>query len=171
MRIVVTKNGTKVIEDLSPNNSIDNSSDIYQNSNDMINFRLKQLKKNKSYNKISNLKNMNKNITQSLSNLKNDIEHKDINDILKSINSNESNQNNGNNLNINNLKIIKIKNNKKVKLPKLLEERYIFFDTINIENVRQNHIPNILLSINNSIDKDIMKEKIMKRTKTLSKKP
>ena len=168
MRIVVTKNGTKIIEDLSPNNSIDYNSDIYQNNNDMINFRLKQLKKNKSYNKVSNLKNMNKNTTQSLSNLKNDIEQKDINDILKSINSNEGNKNNGNNLNINNLKIIKIKNNKKVKLPKLLEERYIFFDTINIENIRQNHIPNILSSINNSIDKDIMKEKIMKRTKTLS---
>lgn len=48
MRIVVTKNGTKIIENLSPNNSIDYNSDIYQNSNDMFNFRFKQLKKNKS---------------------------------------------------------------------------------------------------------------------------
>ena len=167
MRIVVTKNGTKIIEDLSINNIFDYNPDIKYTNREIIKLRLKEFKK-KIIDNVSHLKKINKYKSKSLTNIDKDSEQKDINEILKDINSNKGQLfNRKRNLN-NNIKIIKIKTNKKIKLPKLLEDRYILFDTMNIENGKQKNIPNILLSINSSIDKEIMKEKRIKRTKTIS---
>ena len=170
MRIVVTKNGTKIIEDLSLNNSIDYNSDTNPNflSLDKIKSRLKNIKKNKSVKNIQNNKQLkNKQLySKSLSNLNKDTENIQTNNIINTNIITNTNLNN----NVNNIKMIKLKNNKKFKLPKLMEERYILYDSLNQEekNTNNNFIPKILLSINNSIDNDFSHKKDIKRNKTIS---
>ena len=174
MRIVVTKNGTKFIEDLSLNNSLDYNSDTNQNIEclNIIKSKLKNLKKNKSVNQITKPKKNKKLYTQSLSNLNNNIEKIDINNILNNntTNGNSNNDINANsNNNIKNLKFIKLKSSKKFKLPKLIEDKYIFYDAFNEENknLKKNFISKILLSINDSMDNDILHKKTIKRNKTI----
>ena len=179
MRIVVTKDGTKIIEDLSiDNKTINQNSENNQADINMIKLRIQNLKKNKSENHIVNLKNINKVKSQSVSNLNNIGKTIDINDMLNNVitnknNHNTNNKNKSNNkYNTHNLKIIKLKNIKKIKLPKLLENRYILYDNVNDESKNKNNIPDILLSINNSIENDNHNENIIKknikRTKTVS---
>jgi len=179
MRIVVTKDGTKIIEDLSiDNKTINQNSENNQADINMIKLRIQNLKKNKSENHIVNLKNINKVKSQSVSNLNNIGKTIDINDMLNNVitNKNKHNTNNknksNNKYNTHNLKIIKLKNIKKIKLPKLLENRYILYDNVNDESKNKNNIPDILLSINNSIENDNHNENIIKknikRTKTVS---
>ena len=163
MRIVVTNDGTKFIEDLSPNNSIDYNSDTTQHNISIIKLRLKNLKKNNKY------------YFKSLSNLNNNLEKIDVGDVLNSIKTTNNNDNINNNNkerifspNINNLKIIKLKNKKKIKLPKLLESRYILYDSKNKKEDNEKVIPEILLSINDSIDNDYYNKRKIKKTKTIS---
>ena len=71
----------------------------------------------------------------------------------------------------NSLEIIKLKNkNKKVKLPQILENKYILYDIDNSSDQQNNIIPDILLSINNSIDNEYLNKSksSMKRTKTIN---
>ena len=174
MRIVVTNNGTKFIEDLSPNNSIDYNSDTTQNNLSIIKLRLKNLKKNKSVNQMMNMRKNNKFYFKSLSNLNSNLEKIDVGDVLNSIKTNNDNINQNNkgksfSPNINNLKIIKLKNKKKIKLPKILESRYILFDSKNKKEENEKVIPEILLSINDSIDNDnYNKRNLTKNAKTIS---
>ena len=174
MRIVVTNNGTKFIEDLSPNNSIDYNSDTTQNNLSIIKLRLKNLKKNKSVNQMMNMRKNNKFYFKSLSNLNSNLEKIDVGDVLNSIKTNNDNINQNNkgksfSPNINNLKIIKLKNKKKIKLPKILESRYILFDSKNKKEEYEKVIPEILLSINDSIDNDnYVKRNLTKNAKTIS---
>ena len=174
MRIVVTNNGTKFIEDLSPNNSIDYNSDTIQNNLSIIKLRLKNLKKNKSVNQMMNMRKNNKFYFKSLSNLNSNLEKIDVGDVLNSIKTNNDNINQNNkgksfSPNINNLKIIKLKNKKKIKLPKILESRYILFDSKNKKKENEKVIPEILLSINDSIDNDnYNKRNLTKNAKTIS---
>lgn len=162
MRIIITKNGTKFIQDLSPNTINHNNSENHSDLN-LINFRLKNLKKNKSVNQIKNLKINNKYYSLSLTNLNNSEGKRELNNVLNNvaITNNKSD-------NINNLKMIKLKNNKKIKLPKILENKYLLFDSMEDEKRKKKYIPEILLSINESIDNELSNNKFMRRTKTLS---
>ena len=170
MRIVVTKNGTKILEDLSSNNSIINynsESEIALTDINRFKQRMRRLTKNRSVNQHGNLK-KNRYFSQSLSHF-NILEKKiDVNDMLNNIKLNKNNSNNTTNKNTINLKIIKLKNKKKIKLPKLLENRYILYDLINDKEIKKDYIPNIILSINNTMNNAKNNKKNMIRNKTTS---
>ena len=156
MRIVITKDGTKIIESLSPNNSIDYNSDINQ-----LNLSPKNLKKNRSVNQIGTHRKNKININ----NIKTNENNININDMLKTLINKDNNIINRNH--IHNLKIINLRNKKKVKLPKIIENKYLVYDNFETENKKQ-YIPKILLSINNNINNDLLNKKNIKRTNTFS---
>jgi hypothetical protein len=170
MRIVITKDGTKIIEDLSPNASIGYNSDSDMSKRNNIK-KPKFFPKTRSVNQIGIL---NKNIKfshKSSTNIfKNNTKNININDMLKNV-INKKNLGNFNIKNGNTLEIIKLKNkNKKVKLPQILENKYILYDIDNSTDQQNNFIPDVLLSINNSIDNDYLNKSksSMKRTKTIN---
>ena len=156
MRIVITKDGTKIIESLSRNNSLDYNPDINQ-----LNLGRKNLKKNRRVNQIGTQRKNKLNIN----NIKTNENNIDINDMLNTL----INKDNSiiNKEHIHNLKIINLKNKKKVKLPKIIENKYLVYDTFKTENKKQ-YIPKILLSINNNINNDLLNKKYIKRTNTFS---
>ena len=156
MRIVITKDGTKIIESLSSNNSIDYNSDINQ-----LNLSPKNLKKNRSVNQIGTHRKNKLNIN----NIKTNENNININDMLKTLINKDNNIINRNH--IHNLKIINLRNKKKVKLPKIIENKYLVYDNFETENKKQ-YIPKILLSINNNINNDLLNKKNIKRTNTFS---
>ena len=165
MRIVITKNGTKIIEDLSPNNSIDynscNNNQIYLSPIKNMN----NLKKNKSVKHICFQKSSKIN-SENSSNANINENNIDINDMLKTL-INKDNVRKINRKHLDNLKIINLKNNKKIKLPKLLENKYLLYDIFKTQS-KSKFVPDILLSINDNIDNDHLNKEIMKRTKTFS---
>ena len=156
MRIVITKDGTKIIESLSSNNSIDYNSDINQ-----LNLSPKNLKKNRSVNQIGTHRKNKLNIN----NIKTNENNININDMLNTLINKDNNIINRNH--IHNLKIINLRNKKKVKLPKIIENKYLVYDNFETENKKQ-YIPKILLSINNNINNDLLNKKNIKRTNTFS---
>ena len=166
MRIVITNKGTKIIEDLSPDNSLDYNSDTNKfNSSIIQKTRNKNLKRNKSLNIESFQKSKRFNSQKSF-NIYSKEKNVDINDILNNL-VNKQNLKNINRNTIDNIKIIDIKNNRKVKLPKLLESKYIVYDFL--QNEKQKKIlPNILLSINDNIDNDLLNKKKVKNMKSFS---
>ena len=166
MRIVITKDGTKFIEDLSPSASIG-----YNSDSDMSKRNIKKTKffpKTRSVNQIGILnKNIKFNHKSSTNIFKNGSKNININDMLKNVINNK----NLNLINGNSLEVIKLKNkNKKVKLPQILENKYILYDVDNSSDQQNNFIPDILVSINNSIDNDYLNKSksSMKRTKTIN---
>ena len=173
MRIVITKYGAKFIEDLSLNNSIDYNSDTNQSigSLNIIKSKFKNLKKNKSINCVIKSQKNKKLYTKSFSNLNTKSEKIDINNILtnNAINTNSNKEKENLNQNIKNLKLIQLKN-KKFKLPKLIENKYILYDVFNQEqkNMKKNAISKVLLSINDSIDNANSHKKAIKRNKTIN---
>ena len=170
MRIVITKNGTKFIEDLSPNASIGYNSDSDMSKKNNIK-KPKFFPKTRSVNQIGILnKNLKFNHKSSTNIFKNGTKNININDMLKNI-INNKNLGNLNLKNGNNVEVIKLKHkNKKVKLPQILENKYILYDIDNSSDQQSNIIPDILLSINNSIDNDYLNKSksSMKRTKTIN---
>ena len=166
MRIVITKDGTKFIEDLSLSASIG-----YNSDSDMSKRNIKKTKffpKTRSVNQIGILnKNIKFNHKSSTNIFKNGSKNININDMLKNVINNK----NLNLINGNSLEVIKLKNkNKKVKLPQILENKYILYDVDNSSDQQNNFIPDILVSINNSIDNDYLNKSksSMKRTKTIN---
>jgi hypothetical protein len=170
MRIVITRNGTKFIEDLSPTASIEYNSDSDISKRNNIK-KPKFFPKTRSVNQIGILsKNLKFNHKSSINIFKNGTKNININDMLKNI-INKKNLGNFNIKNGSSLEIIKLKNkNKKVKLPQILENKYILYDIDNSSDQQSNIIPDILLSINNSIDNDYLNKSksSMKRTKTIN---
>ena len=170
MRIVITRNGTKFIEDLSPTASIGYNSDLDISKRNNIK-KPKFLPKTRTVNQIGNLcKNLKFNHKSSINIFKNGTKNININDMLKNI-INKKNLGNFNIKNGSSLEIIKLKNkNKKVKLPQILENKYFLYDIDNSSDQQNNIIPDILLSINNSIDNDYLNKSksSMKRTKTIN---
>jgi hypothetical protein len=165
MRIVITNNGTKIIEDLSPDNSVDYSPDSNRfNTSKMNRTRNKHSKKNKSINNA--FQKTKRFYSQNSSNIFSKENYIDINDLLKNLTNKQYKTEINKNF-INNIKIINLKNKKKVKLPKPLEDKYLIYDKFNTEN-KKKYIPKILLSINDSIDNDLLHKKNMKSIKTFS---
>ena len=170
MRIVITKDGTKYIEELSPNVSIGYNSDSDMSKRNNIK-KTKIFPKTRSVNQIGILnKNLKFNHKSSTNIFKNSAKNININDMLNNV-INKKDLGNFNIKNGNSLEIIKLKNkNKKVKLPQILENKYILYDIDNSSDQQNNIIPDILLSINNSIDNEYLNKSksSMKRTKTIN---
>ena len=170
MRIVITKDGTKYIEELSPNVSIGYNSDSDMSKRNNIK-KTKIFPKTRSVNQIGILnKNLKFNHKSSTNIFKNSEKNININDMLNNV-INKKDLGSFNIKNENNLEIIKLKNkNKKVKLPQILENKYILYDIDNSSDQQNNIIPDILLSINNSIDNEYLNKikSLMKRTKTIN---
>lgn len=170
MRIVITKDGTKYIEELSPNASIGYNS--YSDMSKRNNIKkTKFFPKTRSVNQIGILnKNLKFNHKSSTNIFKNSAKNININDMLNNV-INKKDLGSFNIKNGNSLEIIKLKNkNKKVKLPQILENKYILYDIDNSSDQQNNIIPDILLSINNSIDNEYLNKSksSMKRTKTIN---
>ena len=170
MRIVITKDGTKYIEELSPNASIGYNSDSDMSKRNNIK-KTKFFPKTRSVNQIGILnKNLKFNHKSSTNIFKNSAKNININDMLNNV-INKKDLGSFNIKNGNSLEIIKLKNkNKKVKLPQILENKYILYDIDNSSDQQNNIIPDILLSINNSIDNEYLNKSksSMKRTKTIN---
>ena len=170
MRIVITKDGTKYIEELSPNVSIGYNSDSDMSKRNNIK-KTKFFPKTRSVNQIGILnKNLKFNHKSSTNIFKNSAKNININDMLNNV-INKKDLGSFNIKNGNSLEIIKLKNkNKKVKLPQILENKYILYDIDNSSDQQNNIIPDILLSINNSIDNEYLNKSksSMKRTKTIN---
>jgi len=170
MRIVITKDGTKYIEELSPNVSIGYNSDSDMSKRNNIK-KTKIFPKTRSVNQIGILnKNLKFNHKSSTNIFKNSAKNININDMLNNV-INKKDLGSFNIKNGNSLEIIKLKNkNKKVKLPQILENKYILYDIDNSSDQQNNIIPDILLSINNSIDNEYLNKSksSMKRTKTIN---
>ena len=168
MRIVITNKGTKIIEDLSPDNSIDYNSDsnIF-NSRLLEKKRKMKIKKNISLNilKTHTLQKNKRFHSQKSLNIYSNENNIDIDDLLNNF-VNKQNIKRNNNI-ANNIKMINLNNNKKVKLPKLLENKYLIYDAYKSDKQKK-YLPNILLSINDSIDNDLLNQKDMKKMRSFS---
>ena len=164
MRIVITKNGKKIIENLSQDNSIEYNLDTNRfnqsrtNKTRNIIIRKKRSMTNNAFRKTK--------IFKHSSNIFSKESYLDIDDIRNNL-VNKPNKKTINENFINNIKKINLKNRRKLKLPKLLEDKYLIYDTFETDN-RKKFIPNILVSINDSIDNDILNKKNMKSIKTSS---
>ena len=92
----------------------------------------------------------------------------DINDILNNIKNNRILKNIDTKMNT--LEIIKLKDKKKLKFPKIFENKYLLYDSNNKIKSRNSIIPDILLTINDSINSEISNRNrnTMKRAKTLA---
>ena len=170
MRIVITKNGTKIIEDLSPKATINFNSSTNSNNLKSINkIKLRNFQKNKSVNHL-NVKNKIDNFnTQIESNsTNNNKKNIDINDMLNNIKNNRILKNIDTKMNT--LEIIKLKDKQKLKFPKIFENKYLLYDSNNKIKSRNSIIPDILLTINDSINSEISNRNrnTMKRAKTLA---
>ena len=143
MRIVITKNGRILIQEINPE----------------IKFK-SLITKHKSLNK-SNYKNLtfteNKknaigNSTKNIFSPKKKVKNLEIDDVFSEINS-------SGNKSKSLCKFLKIDPNKHLNMPQSIAERYFStqYDSNNIANDDKNILPDVLISINKSIEKDASK--------------
>ena len=170
MRIVITKDGTKIIEDLSPYHRYNSETNIF-NSQIINKKKLRNLQKNKSVNQIG-IKNKNTKFHSNILNLiKNNSNKKsiNINEMLNNIKTNKYLKS-LDKKRMNTLEIINLKSNRNLNFPKFFENKYLLNDQINTNDNKNDLVPDILLTINNSIDNEISDKTTnsMKRTKTIN---
>ena len=143
MRIVITKNGRILIQEINPE----------------IKFK-SLITKHKSLNKskyknltfTENKKNAIGNSTKNIFSPKKKVKNLEIDDVFSEINS-------SGNKSKSLCKFLKIDPNKHLNMPQSIAERYFStqYDSNNIANDDKNILPDVLISINKSIEKDASK--------------
>ena len=143
MRIVITKNGRILIQEINPE----------------IKFK-SLITKHKSLNKskyknltfTGNKKNAIGNSTKNIFSPKKKVKNLEIDDVFSEINS-------SGNKSKSLCKFLKIDPNKHLNMPQSIAERYFStqYDSNNIANDDKNILPDVLISINKSIEKDASK--------------
>ena len=143
MRIVITKNGRILIQEINPE----------------IKFK-SLITKHKSLNKskyknltfTENKKNAIGNYTKNIFSPKKKVKNLEIDDVFSEINS-------SGNKSKSLCKFLKIDPNKHLNMPQSIAERYFStqYDSNNIANDDKNILPDVLISINKSIEKDASK--------------
>ena len=148
MRIVITKNGRILFQEINP----DIKYKSLLKNNRSINIR-KGIYKNSTFNDMNNIKTVKYgNSTKNIFNPKKTIKNMELDDVLSDFNSSRGNLKPF-------CKVLNLDPNKNLNMPQSIAERY-FTTQINSsdkDNEEKNILPDVLISINKSIEKDANK--------------
>ena len=145
MRIVITKNGRILIQEINPDvkykNMLTNSKSLNKTKFFPKNIQFNKLKKKAYGNSVKNIfspQNKPKNLK--------------IDEVLSDFNSPKSKSKSL-------CKILNIDPNKRLNMPQSISERYFStqVNSMNLDNEEKNILPDVLISINKSIEKDASK--------------
>lgn len=142
MRIVITKNGRILIQEINPENKFNN----FLTNHNLLNLTNKTSKRfNSNLQKQKTFGNSTKNIF----NPKKRFAKLEIDDVLLDYKSNKDKSNSP-------LKVLNLEPNKHLNMPQSIVERYFSSqnNSLNEEKEEKNILPDVLLSINKSIEKD-----------------
>ena len=148
MRIVITKNGRILIQEINP----DIKYKSLLKNNRSINLK-KGLYKNSTFNNMNNIKTIKYgNSTKNIFNPKKNIKNIEIDEVFSDFNSSKGNSKNY-------CKVLNLDPNKNLNMPQSIAERYFTtqINSFNNDNEDKNILPDVLISINKSIEKDANK--------------
>ena len=145
MRIVITKNGRILIQDINPDVKFKSMLSNYKSFN-----KGRLLSKNLTFNEIK--KNSYGKSAKNIFSPQKMIKNLQIDDVLSGLNSPRSESKSL-------CKVLNIDPNKNLNLPQSIAERYFSteMNSMNVDKEEKNILPDVLISINKSIEKDASK--------------
>ena len=148
MRIVITKNGRILFQEINP----DIKYKSLLKNNRSINIK-KGIYKNSTFNDMNNIKTVKYgNSTKNIFNPKKTIKNMELDDVLSDFNSSRGNSKPF-------CKVLNLDPNKNLNMPQSIAERYFTtqFNSPNNDDEDKNILPDVLISINKSVEKDANK--------------
>ena len=148
MRIVITKNGRILFQEINP----DIKYKSLLKNNRSINIK-KGIYKNSKFNDMNNIKTVKYgNSTKNIFNPKKTIKNMELDDVLSDFNFSRGNSKHF-------CKVLNLDPNKNLNMPQSIAERYFTtqFNSPNNDSEDKNILPDVLISINKSIEKDANK--------------